>query len=124
MDGWRAVALFVGRLLIAALFVGGSVQKMIDPEPVRMLLSGVGWPVVLVWPALVFNALAGLALIVGVGVRWLAVLLAGYTAVTSLFHFIPEDPWQMSIFVKNWAIVGGCLCLAAAGSGRIAWRPD
>jgi len=97
---------------------------MIDPEPVRMLLAGVGWPQMLVWPALVFTALAGLALIIGVGVRPVAVLLAGYTAVTSLFHFIPEDPWQMSIFVKNRAIVGGCLCLAAAESGRIAWRPD
>jgi putative oxidoreductase len=30
----------------------------------------------------------------------------------------------MSIFVKNWAIAGGCLALFAAGSGRYALRPD
>jgi putative oxidoreductase len=56
--------------------------------------------------------------------RPLAFLLAGYCALTSLFHYIPSDGWQMSIFVKNWAIAGGCLALAAAGSGRWALRPD
>ena len=40
--------------------------------------------------------------------------LAAYCALTSVFHLVPDDPWQMSIFVKNWAIAGGCLCLAAA----------
>ena len=43
-----------------------------------------------------------------------ALSLAAYCAVTSVFHFIPGDPWQMSIFVKNWAIAGGCLALAVA----------
>ncbi|HSF65174.1 MAG TPA: DoxX family protein, partial [Paracoccaceae bacterium] len=56
-------------------------------------------------------------------VRPVALALAGYCAVTSLFHWIPGDPWQMSIFVKNWAIAGGCLILAAHGAGRYALRP-
>lgn len=30
------------------------------------------------------------------------------------FHFVPSDPWQMSIMIKNWAIAVGCLILAAA----------
>ena len=116
--------LLLGRVLIAVLFLGGAVQKAVEPAQVMTLLADRGLPEWLIWPALVFNVLAGLALIVGVGVRWFAYLLAGYCAATSVFHFIPADPWQMSIFVKNWAIAGGCLCLAVAGSGRIAWRPD
>lgn len=121
---WTPWALLVGRCLIATLFLAGAMQKGVDQAPVMSLLAVRGWPVALVWLALVFNAVAGTALVLGVFVRPVAVLLALYCAVTSLFHLIPADPWQMSIFVKNWAIAGGCLSLAAAGSGRIAFRPD
>ena len=118
------LTLLAGRLLIAALFLGGAAQKAIDPAPVMQLLAAKGLPGVLVWPALGFNALTGLCLVIGVGVRPVAFLLAAYCALTSIFHFIPADPWQMSIFVKNWAIAGGCLCLGVVGSGRLAIRPD
>lgn len=117
------LATLIGRLLIAALFIAGTVQKAANPVPVETLLAGQGWPAALVWPALLFNLIAGVALIVGWQVRIVALLLAAYCGVTSLFHFIPADPWQMSIFVKNWAIAGGCLILAAHGAGRYALRP-
>lgn len=120
----RDLTLLTGRLLLAALFLGGAAQKAVDPGQVTGLLAGWGLPGVLVWPALAFNALAGLGLVLGVGVRPLGYGLAVYCGVTSVFHFIPADPWQMSIFVKNWAIAGGCLAFGAAGSGRMAWRPD
>ena len=120
MSRWRDAALFGARLLLALLFLGGAVQKALDPLPAMDLLTGRGWPASLVWPALVYNAGAGLALVAGIAVTPVALSLAAYCAVTSLFHWIPEDPWQISIFVKNWAIAGGCLALAAAGAGR--WR--
>ncbi len=120
----RDLTLLLGRILIAALFVAGAVQKALDPAEVMGLLAGRGLPQMLVWPALAFNALAAAGLILGVGVRPLGYALAVYCGVTSVFHFIPADPWQMSIFVKNWAIAGGCLSLAAAGAGRFALWPD
>lgn len=112
--------LLAARLLIAALFLGGAVQKAANPEGAEALLAGFSLPIVLVWPALVFNAAAGLALVLGVAVRPVALLLAAYCGVTSVFHYLPDDPWQMTIFVKNWAIAGGCLALAVAGAGRFA----
>ena len=118
-DDWLSLA---GRLLIAALFVAGAVQKAADPSAAAGLLTGLGLPGVLVWPALVFNAAAALALILGIAVRPVALALAAYCGVTSIFHLIPSDPWQMSIFVKNWAIAGGCLVLAAHGPGRLVLR--
>ncbi len=125
MNDRAAGALLLGaRLLIAVLFFGGAAQKAVNPDEVAGLLAGRGLPGLLVWPALAFNAAAGLALVLGVGVRPLALLLAAYCGVTSVFHLIPEDPWQMTIFVKNWAIAGGCLALAVAGSGRFALRPE
>ena len=111
------------RLLIAQLFVLGAVQKGVAPGPTVDLLVGLGWPAVLIWPALLFNAGVGVCLILGRAVRPVATAAAAYCAVTSVFHFIPADDWQMTIFVKNWAIAGGCLALAALGSGRFALQP-
>lgn len=116
-------AVFLGRVLIAVLFVGGAVQKFNDPTPAMALLAGSGLPEMLVWPALVFNGVVGLALIVGVWVRPIALLAAGYCALTSVFHYLPDDPWQMTIFIKNWSIAGGCLVLSVHGAGSWALQP-
>jgi putative oxidoreductase len=118
-DDWL---LLIGRVLLAALFMGGAAQKAFEPGQVEGLLAGWHLPGLLVWPALAYNAAAGLALAFGVAVRPVALSLALYCAATSVFHFQPEDPWQMTIFVKNWAIAGGCLALAVAGAGRISVR--
>ena len=106
--------MLAGRVLIALLFVAGTLQKALDPGPAGLLLSQRGLPEALVWPALAFNAAAAAALIAGWRLWEWGLALAAYCAATSLFHLVPDDPWQMSIFVKNWAIAGGCLCLAAA----------
>ena len=110
--------LLIARILVAVLFLGGAVQKAISPQDAAALLIHWGLPAALVWPALIYNAGAGVVLILGLWLRPVALSLAVYCAVTSLFHLIPDDPWQMSIFVKNWAIAGGCLALAVAGAGR------
>ncbi|MFW2541913.1 DoxX family protein [Primorskyibacter sp. 2E107] len=116
---WMA---FAGRCLIAALFIAGFVQKLADPAPAVGLLRDAGLWGWLVWPAALFNLGAALALIAGVFLRPMAVALALYCMATSYFHLIPDDPWQMSIFVKNWAIAGGCLVLGAQGGGRLVLR--
>ena len=114
----RSLALLAARLLIAQLFLLGTAQKWLDPDIVEELLAGRGMPEWLIWPALAFNLAAGAMLLLGLWTRPLALLLAAYCGATSLFHLIPSDGWQMSIFVKNWAIAGGCLALFAAGAGR------
>ncbi len=106
------VILRVGRTLLAVLFLAGAVQKALGPEQGMALLGNLGLPGWLIWPALLFNAVAGLALLLGYATRWVALALSVYCMVTSIFHFQPEDGWQMSIFVKNWAIAGGLLVLS------------
>ncbi|MEQ6248681.1 DoxX family protein [Sulfitobacter sp. HNIBRBA3233] len=108
----------IGRWLLAGLFVAGSVQKVADPDAAQALLAMRGWPVWLIWPALALNALGAVFLVFRLFLGPTALALAAYCAVTSLFHWIPDDPWQMSIFVKNWAIAGGLLVLAARGAER------
>lgn len=103
----------IGRLLIAVLFVAGTAQKLTDPDAVRGLLATAGLPGALIWPATLFGIAGAIGLVTGPGIRWWALALAAYCMVTSWFHFLPQDGWQMSIFVKNWAIAGGLLTIAA-----------
>ena len=110
----------VARVLMAGLFVAGTAQKLLQPGVVEAMLAGIGMPGWLIWPALALNALGAAALLLGVAVRPVALVLVAYCGLTSIFHFIPGDGWQMSIFIKNWAIAGGLLALAAAGPGRFA----
>ena len=116
------LASLFGRVLIALLFLGGAAQKGTDPSAVEGLLASRGWWEWLIWPAFAFNVIAGMAVLLGIQARVFGVLLAGYCMVTSYFHFLPDDPWQMTIFVKNWAVAGGCLVLAAHGAGRFSLR--
>ncbi len=105
-----------GRVLLAGLFLAGAVQKAVAPDLVRALLLERGLPGWIVWPALGLNAFGALALIAGMRLRPVALGLAFYCMATSVFHFVPADGWQMSIFVKNWAIAGGLLVLAGQAS--------
>lgn len=107
-----------GRLLIAIIFLGGAVQKASDPGPVMAMIGSIGLPDWLVWPVAAFNLLAGVCLIAGFRLRELALVLAAYCLFTSWFHWeLREDPWQVTIMVKNWAIAGGLLILASQGAG-------
>jgi putative oxidoreductase len=104
----------IGRILLALLFLAGAAQKALDPAVAMGLLAGLGWPVWLVWPALGFNVLVAVALLLPRTVRIAALSAAAYCLVTSIFHFVPGDGWQMSILVKNWALAGGFMVLASS----------
>jgi len=110
-----------GRLLIALLFLGGAAQKAVDPGPVREMIAVVGLPIWLVRPVAAFDLAAAIGLVTGPRVRRWAIVMAAYCIFTSWFHWqLRADPWQVTIVVKNWAIAGGLLVLAASGPGRYA----
>nr|WP_306268783.1 DoxX family protein [Pararhizobium sp. IMCC3301] len=113
-SGPGRIEVLVGRWLLAGLFFAGAVQKVFDPSTVTALLEGFALPGFLVWPAAIYNLAAAILLASGTYVIPVARSLAIYCIVTSFFHLIPSDGWQMSIFVKNWAIAGGLLALSAA----------
>ena len=110
----------LGRLLLAFLFLGGAVQKCVDPAPVQQMITSIGLPMWLVWPVAVFDLAAAFGLILGPGVRGWALTMAAYCIFTSWFHWqLRADPWQVTIVVKNWAIAGGLLVLAGQGPGGL-----
>jgi putative oxidoreductase len=109
------------RILIGLLFVMAGVGKLSDVAGFAGYLSSGGLPGFLAWPSILFEILLGAALIVGFQTRIAALLGAAFCVVTALlYHFNPADQMQMTMMLKNLAIAGGFLMLAAHGAGRYA----
>lgn len=71
--------------------------------------------------AIVFEVGGGLALLLGWNVRYAAFALVLFLVpATLIFHTDFADQSQMIHFLKNLAIMGGLLALAAAGSGSMS----
>jgi putative oxidoreductase len=114
---------FVGRLLIALLFIVSGVNKLFDVAGTQAMLSSVGLPSALAIPTGLFELIAGLALVFGVLTRLFAVLLALFCLVAAFFfHNDFLDPTQATMLLKNIAIAGGLLCLTALDTAR--WSYD
>jgi putative oxidoreductase len=63
----------------------------------------------------------GLAILTGTLTRWAAISLAVFSVASAfLFHFELSDQGQFINFMKNIAIAGGLLLLAAHGAGRFS----
>ena len=57
----------------------------------------------------------------GYAILLAALALAVFCVVTAvLYHFVPADQMQMTMFFKNLGLAGGYLLLANAGSGAFS----
>ena len=115
------VTLLVGRILLAHIFLFAGVSKISDYAGTQGYMDAMGVPGALL-PLVILTEIGGaLALIAGWQTRWAAVALAGFSAVSALlFHANFADQMQMIMFMKNWAMAGGLLVLAAAGAGQLS----
>lgn len=120
----------VGRVLMAALFLPAGVSKIVGfAGTVGYIASkGVPLPEAAAIIAIIVEVGGGLALILGFKTRWAALALALFTLIaTFMFHnywTLPADQQmvQQLMFMKNIAVIGGLLTLAAWGAG--AWSMD
>jgi len=119
----NTVAAFVGRLLLALIFIVSGINKLFDIPSIEAMLAGVGLPTSFALPTALFELLGGLAIALGVMTRLFAILFAGFSLVTILFfHRQFSDPMQATMALKNVAIAGGFLCLFAHSQMR--WSYD
>jgi putative oxidoreductase len=115
--------LLVARIFLGVLFLMAGVGKLGDVQGFAGYMASGGIPAALAWPAILVEILGGLALIIGLATRPVAVALALFSLVTGvLYHYVPGDQMQMTNFMKNIALTGGYLALAIAGPG--AWSVD
>ena len=103
-----------GRIFISALFLIEAVKKFFNPDMSMMYMSDHGVPEFLFYPSIAFEIIIPLFLIAGYKTRISASLLAVFVlTVTLIFHshHIIDDGMQLTIFLKNLAIIGGLLLI-------------
>lgn len=121
-DGW----LLIARILMVILFVWGGWGKLAGFSGTVGVMAGVGLPIPMLAAvvAVIIELFVGIAIVLGVFTRPLALLLAVYTLATA---FIGHHYWTMTgsaqianmiNFYKNVSITGGFLLLCIAGPGR------
>ena len=111
-----------GRVLLAGLFLVSGIGKIAAYEASKGYMEATGVPGALLPAVIAFEIVAPLALIAGFKARIAAFLLAGFSTVTALlFHSNFADQIQQVMFLKNLAIAGGLLMIAANGAGALSF---
>jgi len=111
----------IGRVFIGLLFLLAGLGKLGDVAGFTGYLTSGGLPAFLAWPAVLFEVAVGLLLIIGYKTRIVALATAAFCVVSAvLYHFNFADQVQVVMFLKNLAIAGGFLLLAANGPGKFA----
>lgn len=117
------IAVFIGRLFIAVIFVVSGINKLIHVTDTNAMISAAGLPAGLAVPTGLFELIAGVCIALGIAGRLFSILLAGFVLLTILFfHRDFTDPMQAMAAMKNLAIAGGLLCLFGYGNTR--WSYD
>ena len=113
----------LGRLLLAVIFLMSGVGKIAAPAATAGYIASTGLPLPYAGLilAIVVEVGGGLLLVAGYQTRLVAIALALFTLATALaFHNNFADQNQMIHFLKNIAIVGGLLQVAAFGAGSFS----
>lgn len=118
--------LLIGRLGLALIFILSGVGKITAYHATAKVLVAHGLPPGLLPLVILVELGGGLAILCGLLTRWAAAALVVYTILTAvIFHNNFGDHGEWVNFMKNLAIAGGFLILAAHGPGQLsldAWR--
>ena len=120
MSSLQTYAHPAGRILLALIFIVAGFGKLGDVQGFSGYLASGGLPAFLAWPAVLFEIIAGLALLIGYQTRLVALALAAFSVVTALLYHAPVDAMQQVMFLKNLAMAGGYLMLVAHGAGALS----
>jgi putative oxidoreductase len=119
----------VGRILLALVFVVAGSRKLMTTAATAGYFAKLGFPMpeVMVWVAIAFEVIGGVLLIVGWKTRYAAWALALFTLVATFaahrfweFGDAAQYAAQMNNFLKNLAIIGGMVLIAATGPGPLS----
>ncbi|MEF2073360.1 DoxX family protein [Consotaella aegiceratis] len=108
----------LGRLLLSVLFIVSGFGKLMGAAGFSGYLANLGFPAPLLMAYVVglFEFLGGIAILVGFQTRIVAIVLALFCVATGLLAHLGDSTSLM----KNIALAGGFLALAASGPGAFA----
>lgn len=118
----------IGRLALAALFLPAGLSKVTGFAGTVGYIESMGLPLagLAAVIAIAVEVVGGAALVAGLFTRPVAIVLAIFTVVASVFFHaywaVPADQafMQQLLFYKNIAVAGGLLILAAHGAGAFS----
>jgi len=114
----NALGTLLGRIGLSMIFIISGYGKIAGYAATQQYMESGGVPGALLPLVIALELGGGLAILAGVGTRWVAWALAAFSlAAAAVFHGNLGDPMQSILFWKNVAIAGGFLVLAANGPG-------
>lgn len=117
---YNDIALLIGRILIAALFLVATYNKFKGLGGTTAYFTKLGVPAPSAMAPLVatIELAMGVLVLVGFKTRFVALAIALFCVVAALIaHTNFGDGNQLNHFTKNLAIAGGALALFVAGAG-------
>lgn len=120
-------AVLLGRIGLSIIFIVSGWGKLQDLASTQQYMQTMGVPGALAPLVVAVELLGGLAVLTGTLTRVAAVGLAIFCLLTAfIFHSHFAEQMQAVNFMKNLAMAGGFIMLAAAGSGTFGidalWR--
>lgn len=122
---WHSVAILVGRLIFAGIFIMAAGFKFAGMEATAGYIAAAGFPIplVLAWVAAIFETLLVLCFLSGAFFTE-ASLLAGIYVLFLGFSFHGPSHWQgnqaeFGSFVDHFTFFAGLLFAAVKGPGKV-----
>ncbi|HEU4661138.1 MAG TPA: DoxX family protein [Pseudolabrys sp.] len=112
---------FLSRLFMSSLFILYGYFKLTGYAGTVAYMTKLGLPSFFAALAVIIELGGGILILLGYQTRLVSYGLAIYVIIASFIahrHF--ADPGQLSNFMKNMAIVGGFLAMAASGGGALS----
>ena len=104
----------LGRIFLSILFLIEGVRKFFFQEETIMYMEEYGVPEILFFPSLILEILFPILLIIGYKTRISALIMALFTlTVAIIFHTDFQNQMELIMFLKDIAIAGGFLIIAA-----------
>ena len=120
-DSMKPYTDLVGRVLIATVFVLAGWGKISAYAGTQVYMQSAGVPGVLLPLVILLELGGGIAIVIGLYTRTVALLLAGFSIIAgALFHGGSSDQMQQIMLLKDLGLAGGFLFLVANGAGRLS----
>ena len=116
MNDWLVV---LGRLGLAWLFIDSGWDKIAGYAGTQQYMESAGVPGALLPIVIALELGGGIAIVLGLFTRWVALALAVFSIAAAILFHLPHmaDQMQAINVWKNVAMAGGFCVLAAHGAG-------